>query len=55
VLQLARQRLIDRVVTEHGSDGRLDEIVERVAARKLDPHAAADELIADTTQRNAAP
>lgn len=46
VLTLARQRLIDRVVLEHGSDGKLDEIVARVAARQIDPHAAADELIA---------
>jgi LAO/AO transport system kinase len=45
VLALARQRLIDRVVTEHGSDGKLDELVRRVAAREIDPHTAADELI----------
>jgi hypothetical protein len=46
VLTLARQRLIDRVVLEHGSDGKLDELVARVVAREIDPHAAADELIA---------
>jgi LAO/AO transport system kinase len=46
VLTLARQRLIDRVVLEHGADGKLDELVARVAARQIDPHAAADELIA---------
>jgi LAO/AO transport system kinase len=45
VLTLARQRLIERVVLEHGADGKLEEIVARVAARELDPHAAADELI----------
>jgi LAO/AO transport system kinase len=45
VLALARQGLIDRVVTEHGSDGKLDELVRRVAAREIDPHTAADELI----------
>jgi LAO/AO transport system kinase len=45
VLTLARQRLIDRVVLEQGADGKLEEIVARVAARELDPHAAADELI----------
>jgi LAO/AO transport system kinase len=44
VLALARQRLIDRLVAEHASDGRLDDIVARVAARTLDPHSAADEL-----------
>ncbi len=45
VLTLARQQLIDRIVAEHGTDGRLDELVERVARRELDPHSAADELI----------
>jgi LAO/AO transport system kinase len=44
VLALARQRLIDRLVADHASDGRLDDIVARVAARTLDPHSAADEL-----------
>jgi LAO/AO transport system kinase len=47
VLQLARQRLIDRVVREHGADGRLSELVERVARRALDPHAAVNALISD--------
>ncbi len=45
VLTLARQRLIDEVVAKHGTDGRLDELVERVTRRELDPHSAADELI----------
>ncbi len=45
VLQLARQRLIDRVVLEHSSDGKLDDLVSQVAARQIDPHAAADRLI----------
>jgi LAO/AO transport system kinase len=48
VLALARQRLIDRVVAEHsGEDGRLDELVALVAARKLDPHGAAARLIGE--------
>jgi len=45
VLTLARQRLIDDVVARHGTDGRLDELVERVTRREIDPHSAADELI----------
>jgi LAO/AO transport system kinase len=45
VLALARQRLIDRVVSEHGTDGRLGDLVERVAAHEIDPHTAADMLI----------
>jgi LAO/AO transport system kinase len=47
VLALARQRLIDRVVVAHGANGRLEELVAEVADRRLDPHAAADQLIAD--------
>ena len=45
VLALARQRLLDRLLAQQASDGRLDAIVERVARRTLDPHSAADELI----------
>ncbi len=45
VLALARQRLIDRVVTMHSGDGRLDDLIAQVAARRLDPHSAADALI----------
>lgn len=45
VLALARQRLIDRVVTVHSGDGRLDDLVAQVADRRLDPHTAADALI----------
>ena len=45
VLALARQRLLDRLLAQQASDGRLDALVERVAERTLDPHSAADELI----------
>lgn len=47
VLALARQRMIDRLVAEHSRDGRLDDLVARVARRELDPHAAADALIGE--------
>jgi LAO/AO transport system kinase len=47
VLALARQRLIDRLLAQHATDGRLDALVEQVARRTLDPHSAADELIGD--------
>jgi LAO/AO transport system kinase len=46
VLTLARQRLIDRVIVEHGNDGVLAELVERVASHEIDPYSAADRLIA---------
>ena len=45
VLALARQRLIDRLLAQHATDGRLDALVERVAARVLDPHSAVDDLL----------
>lgn len=45
VLALARQRLIDRLLAQHASDGRIDALVEQVAVRTLDPHSAADALI----------
>jgi LAO/AO transport system kinase len=49
VLALARQRLLDRVVArETAADGRLDELVARVAKRELDPHSAADALIGES-------
>ena len=44
VLALARQRMLDRLVAQH-TDGRLAELVEKVAVRELDPHSAADLLI----------
>jgi len=47
VLTLARQRLIDRLVAQHSSDGRLADLVEQVARREIDPHSAADALISD--------
>jgi LAO/AO transport system kinase len=47
VLALARQRLLDRVMLAHGSNGRLEELVSEVANRRLDPHEAAERLIAD--------
>ncbi len=45
VLALARQRLIDRLLARHATDGRIDALVEQVAARTLDPHSAADDLL----------
>jgi len=44
VLALARQRLIDRIVSQH-TDGKLDALVADVAARIVDPHTAAEQLI----------
>ncbi|HXK33556.1 MAG TPA: methylmalonyl Co-A mutase-associated GTPase MeaB [Dehalococcoidia bacterium] len=46
VLTLARQRLIDALVARHAG-GRLDDLVDQVARREIDPHAAADALVGD--------
>ena len=45
VLALARQRLIDNIVAAHSNDGRLDQLVSRVALREVDPHSAAELLV----------
>lgn len=45
VLALVRHRLLQRVLAST-DDRSLDEVVRRVAARDLDPHTAADALIA---------
>jgi LAO/AO transport system kinase len=47
VLALARQRLMERVLLAERGNGRLDALVHDVAERRLDPHAAADDLIAE--------
>ncbi|MBI5289394.1 MAG: hypothetical protein HY873_10535, partial [Chloroflexi bacterium] len=43
VLALARQRLLDSLIAHH-ADGRLEDLVAKVARRELDPHTAADQL-----------
>jgi LAO/AO transport system kinase len=47
VLALARQRLIDRLIVMRSDDGRIEKLVEKVASREVDPHTAADALIAE--------
>jgi LAO/AO transport system kinase len=44
VLSITRATLLDRVLA-HISPDQLDSLVSRVAARALDPHSAADELV----------
>ena len=46
VLALARHRLLEQILAATERDGRLDELVRSVAARELDPYAAADRLTA---------
>jgi LAO/AO transport system kinase len=45
LLALARQRLLDDLIARTTADGTLDALVERIAAREIDPHTAADELV----------
>jgi LAO/AO transport system kinase len=45
LLALARQQLLAAVLRASERDGRLDALVRAVAARELDPHAAARRLI----------
>jgi LAO/AO transport system kinase len=47
VLRLVRHRLLERVLAST-EDRSLDEVVQRVAARRLDPHTAAEALIAQS-------
>ena len=46
VLAFARHRLLAGLVDATKRDGRLDELVRSVAARELDPYAAAEQLTA---------
>ncbi len=48
LLDLVRTRLLERVLQAAGPDGRLEELVQDVAARRLDPHTAADQLLEST-------
>jgi LAO/AO transport system kinase len=45
VLALARQRVVDGMLSRPGATARLDALVAQVANRELDPHAAAEQLV----------
>ncbi len=46
LLAVAQSLLLGRVVARAEDDGRLDELIEAIAAHELDPHTAAERLIA---------
>ncbi len=46
LLALAQERLLARVLASAEANGHLDELVEAIARRELDPHTAAERLIA---------
>jgi LAO/AO transport system kinase len=45
LLTLAKGELLARVLASAEADGHLDELVEAIARRKVDPHTAAERLI----------
>jgi len=45
LLALAGEELLSRVLASAEANGRLDELVESIAKRELDPHTAAERLI----------
>ena len=48
--ELLSQRFMDHLERDVLAPGELDAIVERIAARELDPYTAADELMARAAQ-----
>ncbi len=47
VLALARKKLLSRLMEHSGGEDRLTQLVEEIAARKLDPHSAVEQWIVD--------
>ncbi len=45
LLALAGEELLSRVLASTEGNGRLEELVEAIARRKVDPHTAAERLI----------
>ena len=45
LLALAQQQLLSRVLATAEGNGRLEELVEAIASREVDPHTAAERLI----------
>lgn len=48
LLAAAQAELLSSLVAKAESNGRLDELVDAIAGRELDPHSAAEQLIADS-------
>ena len=46
LLAVVQARLLKEVVSKAESNGGLDGLVESIAGRELDPHTAAEQLIA---------
>ena len=47
LLAAAQSELLSNLLTTAESNGRLDKLIEAIAERELDPHTAADQLIAN--------
>lgn len=48
LLELLRQRLFEKVLTEHLDNDAVGQAVEQILARRRDPHSAVDDLIGDS-------
>ena len=48
LLTLTRQKLIQRLLERNQANGQLDALVKSVVAREIDPHSAAERLIANS-------
>jgi LAO/AO transport system kinase len=48
LLAAAQAELLSNLLVSAESNGRLDKLIEAIAERELDPHTAADQLIANT-------
>jgi len=47
LLTLTRQKLLQRLLEHNQKNGQLDALVKAVVAREIDPHSAAERLIAN--------
>jgi len=45
LLELLKDRLMGRILEEASKNGTLDDLIERIAKRELDPHSAVDQLL----------
>jgi LAO/AO transport system kinase len=50
LLAVTQAELLARLLTSAESNGRLEELIEEVSSRRLDPHTAARRLISDSAQ-----
>ncbi len=52
LLEILKSRVLQKILTAPGTAGRLDEMAELIAQRRLDPFTAAEELLTSIPMRN---